>query len=252
MNKLIIVIMCAAFMILTTGCEGVFNTIKKNTVMVKKVTNEHKTNEINYDGVLSQEAVKTLSLNAVNKYYNEKLTMNEVQFELMAVEQKKLKDLLQRIHYGVVERPQVILGSQVDFAEALNKIPNGLFYMTLTQSSAPNDVYDIVLNARDGDVVKVSKKEQEPRAAYGDTRQTMIVDEMSGIAAQFIQDKGSYALTELTLDKKSIRWGSNVELFYMSKGKQTLSYSVVVDLITKQVVGFNKDVMAILSYYSQS
>jgi len=276
MNKLIVmVIVCAVFMILTTGCGGLFNAIEKDTVMVKKITIEHKSNEVKYEGVLSQDAVKTLSLNAVNKYYNEKLTMGEVQFELMAVDQKKLKELLDKLEYGIISRSKQNQGFKVNSETELNKIPSGLFYMTLTQSADPNEVYDIVLNARDGDVIKISKVNQNPKYAYNrdknkkyaytdknadaevivnpevmDGKVTM--DEVIGIANRFIQEKGSYVLPDLTLDKKDTHWGIVAELYYRSKDKQSLNYSVMVNLRTKQVVGFNKDVMAMLSYFSES
>ncbi|MEC0093938.1 hypothetical protein [Paenibacillus macquariensis] len=261
MNKLIVmVIVCAAFMILTTGCGGLFNAIEKDTVMVKKITIEHKTNEVKYEGVLSQDTVKTLSLNAVNKYYNEKLTMGEVQFELMAVDQKKLKELLDKLEYGVISRSKQNQGFKVNSETELNKIPSGLFYMTLTQSADPNEVYDIVVNARDGDVIKISKVNQNPKYAYGDKdpevvmEGKVIMDEVIEIANRFIQEKGSYVLSDLTLDKKGTRWGRGIvaELYYRSKDKQSLNYSVMVNVRTKQVVGFNKDVMAMLSYFSES
>ncbi|AJS59787.1 hypothetical protein [Paenibacillus sp. IHBB 10380] len=300
MNKLVVVvIVCAAFMILTTGCGGLFNAIEKDTVMVKKITIEHKSNEVKYEGVLSQDTVKTLSLNAVNKYYNEKLTMDEVQFELMAVDQKKLKELLNKLEYDVISRSKQNQGFKVNSETELNKIPSGLFYMTLIQSADPNEVYDIVLNARDGDVIKISKVNQNPKYAYNrdmkkkyaynrdkneDAEVIMdevividnpfvqekgsyvlpdltldknedaevIMDEVIGIANRFIQEKGSYVLPDLTLDKKGIRWGIVAELYYRSKDKQSLNYSVRVNVRTKQVVGFNKDVMAMLSYFSES
>ncbi|OAB37592.1 hypothetical protein [Paenibacillus glacialis] len=297
MNKLIVVvIVCAAFMILTTGCGGLFNAIEKDTVMVKKITIEHKSNEVKYEGVLSQDTVKTLSLNAVNKYYNEKLTMDEVQFELMAVDQKKLKELLDKLEYDVIKRSKQNQGFKVNSETELNKIPSGLFYMTLTQSADPNEVYDIVLNARDGDVIKISKVNQNPenadkikKYAYNrdknadaevimdevividnpfvqekesyvlpdltldkNAKAEVIMDEVIEIANRFIQEKGSYVLPDLTLDKIGTRWGLVAELYYRSKDKQSLNYSVMVNVRTKQVVGFNKDVMAMLSYFSES
>ncbi|MCD9025314.1 hypothetical protein [Cohnella silvisoli] len=246
MNRLIAIIVCAAFMILTTGCGALFNAIEKDTVMVKKITKEHESNEVKYEGVLSQDTVKTLSLNAVNKYYDEKLTMDEVQFELMAVDQKKLKDLLVKVEYGINSRQKQNLGFKVDSQTEPNKIPSGLFYMTLTQSADPNEVYDIVLNARDGDVLKISKVILKNGSLGKEPK--VVMDDIIGIANRFIQEKGSYALSDLVLNEKAIRWGIFTEMYYMSKDNQSLNYSVLVDLRTKQVVGFNKDVMAMLNY----
>ncbi|MDQ0088949.1 hypothetical protein J2T12_002359 [Paenibacillus anaericanus] len=250
MNKLILVIVCALFMFLTTGCSGLFNAIEKDTVMVKKVTQEHNSNELNYEGVLSQDTVKTLSLNAVNKYFNKKLTMDMVQFELMAIDQKKFKDLLDKVEYGVDSQSKHNQGYKFDIKTELNKFPNGLFYMTLTLSDDRNEVYDIVLNAQDGDVIKIAKVDQISKVTYNDKEPNVIMDEVIEIANQFIQDKGSYPLSDLILDEKGTRWGIIAELYYMNKDNQSLSYSIMINTRTKQVVGFNKEVMAMLSYFS--
>lgn len=250
MNRLILVIVCALFMFLTTGCGGLFNAIEKDTVMVKKVTQEHTSNEINYQGVLSQDSVKTLSLNAVNKYFNKKLTMDMVQFELMAIDQKKLKDLLDKVEYGVDSQPKHNQEFKFDIKTELNKFPDGLFYMTLTLSVDRNEVYDIVLNAKDGDVIKIAKVDQISKVTYNDKEPNVIMDEVIEIANQFIQDKGSYPLSDLILDEKGTRWGIIAELYYKSKDNQSLSYSIMINTRTKQVVGYNKEVMAMLSYFS--
>ncbi|GGH30906.1 hypothetical protein [Paenibacillus segetis] len=252
MNKLILVIVCALFMFLTTGCGGLFNAIEKDTVMVKKITQEHNSNEVNYEGVLSQDTVKTLSLNAVNKYFNKKLTMDVVQFELMAIDQKKFKDLLDKAEYGVDSKPKHNQGFKFDIKKELNKFPDGLFYMTLTLSADRNEVYDIVLNAKDGEVIKIAKVDQISKVTYNDNEPNVIMDGVVEIANQFIQDKGSYPLSDLILDEKGIRSGIVAELYYMSKDNQSLSYSIIINTRTKQVVGFNKEVMAMLSYFSGS
>lgn len=253
MNKIILVMICAVFMFLTTGCGGLFNAIEKDTVMVKKVSNEHKSNEVKYEGVLSQDAVNTLSLNAVNKYFNQKLNMDRVQFELMSIDQKELKDLLDKVEYGVDPQPKLNQGFKFDMKTELNKYPDGLFYMTLTLSADRNEVYDIVLNAKDGDVIKIFKVDQLPQVVFNDKETNVIMDGVIEIANQFIQDNGSYPLSDLILDEKDIRLVGNVaEMYYMSEDNVSLRYSIMIDSSTKQVVGFNKEVMAMLSYFSKS
>lgn len=262
MNKISIVIVCLLLMILTTGCGGLFDSIEKDTVMVKKLTAENKNNEVEYEGVLSQEAVKTLSLNAVNKYYDEQLSMDEVQFELMAVDGKKLNDLLLKLEYVIEPRPSLnqsqtqkeIQEFKPDSEKMLKQISGGLFYMTLTKEDDPYEVYDLVMNAKDGDVLKIIKLNQKQNGAYSDRFKKDTLTETSEIANRFIQEKGSYARSDLTLYENATSWETNwgtvVELFYRSKDKKSLIYSVIVNVRTMQVVGFNKDVMSLFSYYS--
>lgn len=254
MNKLILVIIFASFMILVTGCQGVFDTIPKETVMVKQIIRVNETNEAEYEGVLSQDAVKTLSLNAVNKYFDENLTMDEFQFELMVIDQNKFKVLLSEAEYGIVSKvrsaevpaevPELKLNDQTEFAP----YSGGLYYTTLTKLTAPDEVYDIVLNARDGDVIKVVRAGtiRNFSSISEEDKEKAIV-----LATKFIQDKGSYPLSDLSLNEGVIRWGSVVELYYMSKDGDKLKYAVNVNLRRNEVVGFSKDVMALLSYYSR-
>lgn len=87
MKKFVLIILCMVF---ATGCDRWFDTIQKDTVMVKKLPKEQQSSEVEYEGILSQDTVKTLSLNAVNKYFGERLAKEEIQFELLAVDRTKL------------------------------------------------------------------------------------------------------------------------------------------------------------------
>ncbi|MEY9092542.1 hypothetical protein [Paenibacillus sp. RC84] len=250
MNKLILIILCALFLGLTTGCEGFFNTVKKDTVLVKKITREHKTGEVKYEGVLAQDTVKTLSLNAVNKTYNEKLKLEEARFELMAVDRKKLEDLLNKTEYGVKPMLDKNQKLKIDSETELNKVPGGLFYVTLTHIADPSEVYELVLNARDGEVLKISSESSKP--APVEKEPSVIQDGGIEIANRFIQEKGAYALSDLIPEVKTVRKGVAAEVYYKSKETQSLVYSVRVNFRTNQVIGFSKDIMAVLGYFSES
>lgn len=262
MNKLILVIISASFMILATGCQSVFNTIPKDTVMVKKINRENEAIEAEYEGVLSQDTVKTLSLNAVNKYFDENLSMDELQFELAVIDQNKFKVLLNEAEYGFVTKtrpvvvpagvPELKVNDQIEFAT----YSGGLYYTTLTQLTDPDEVYDIVLNARDGDVIKaVRGGETIPNYAKTTVEDDLMVkrymNKVIPLATEFIQDKGSYPLSDLSLNERMTRSGGVMELYYMSKDGDKLKYAVTVDLKRNEIVGFSKDVMALLSYYSR-
>ncbi|WP_334077875.1 hypothetical protein [Paenibacillus sanfengchensis] len=255
MNKLILVIICVAFMILATGCQSVFNTIPKDTVMVKKIR-ENDNAEEEYEGVLSQDAVKTLSLNAVNKYFDENLTKDELQFELAVIDQNKFKVMLNEAEKSLVHIPATVpelkVNDQIDFAS----YSSGVYYTTLTKSTDPNEGYLIVLNAKDGDVIRAVRRRE---TIQDDARPTMeedlllkyFIKKFTTLATEFIRDKGSYPLSELTLKEDITRSGGVVEFYYMSKDGDKLKYVVTVDLKRNEIVGFSKDVMALLSYYSR-
>ncbi|MMZ63069.1 hypothetical protein D1872_253050 [compost metagenome] len=77
------------------------------------------------------------------------------------------------------------------------------------------------------------------------------MEKITPLATEFIRDKGSYPLSELTLNEDITRSGGVVELYYMSKDRDKLKYVVTFDLKRNEIVGFSKDVMALLSYYSR-
>ncbi|WP_289355583.1 hypothetical protein [Paenibacillus sp. S-12] len=250
MKKWIVAFMCMAFLVLLTGCEDWFNAIPKDKVMVKQIMKENPGIEPEYEGVLSQETAKTLSLQAINKYYEMNVTMNELRFESVYVDQNKLNDLLNSprpqeepvVYYG-----DKVLPDQIYYRDKalLDQIPRGLYYVTLTQSVKPNEVYDVVLNAKDGDIVKISRSGGKQSRA-----QEIARDKVFDIANRFIQEEGSYPLSELTLNQDMTRWGMDgeAEVFYTSKDNQTLTYSVTVSFHMYGVSGFSKEIMALLSY----
>ena len=249
MKKWIMAFMFIVFLCLLTGCEGWFNPIPKDKVMVKQIMKENPGIEPEYEGVLSQETVKTLSLKAINTYYEMNVTMDEFLFESIYVDQNKLTDLLNspRPQDGPVVYDVKTLPDQNRYRDKalLDQIPRGLYYATLTQSAKPNEVYDVVLNAKDGDIVKIS------RSAGKQSRvQEIARDKVFDIANRFIQEEGSYPLSELTLNQDMTRWGMDgeAEVFYTSKDNQTLKYSVTVSFYMNGVSGFSKDIMALLSY----
>ncbi|MDK8180271.1 hypothetical protein [Paenibacillus sp. UMB4589-SE434] len=255
MNKSILMVIGAAFVMLSlTGCEDIFNGIAKDKVIVKKITKEPNKNEVQYEGVLSQDAVKTVSLKAVNKYYDKKLSIDEVQFgELLAVDQVKLKELLDRVEKGYKSytRPRQMFAFEIDVEAELKKMPSGVFYVTLIHDADPREVFDIVVNARDGDVLRINNVDQFP-VVYNDVVSTLLMDEVHEVAERFIQEKTNDPLSQLTFDKKQIRWGYKPEVYYLNKANQMIKYSVQVQMGTKQVAGFSKDVMALLQYYTES
>lgn len=250
MKKWIMALMFMVFLMLLTGCEGWFNAIPKDKVMVKQIMNENPGIEPEYEGVLSQETAKTLSLKAINKYFDMNVTMDELQFESMYVDQNKLNDLLNSPRPQ--EEPVVYYGDktlldQIYYSDKalLDQIPRGLYYVTLTQSMKPNEVYDVVLNAKDGDIVKISRSSGKQSRV-----QEIARDKVFEIANRFIEEEGSYPPSELMLNQDMTRWGMDgeAEVFYTSKDSQTLTYSVTVSFYMNGVSGFSKDIMALLSY----
>lgn len=238
----------AAILVLLTGCHGWLNSIPKDTVMIKKIGQENKNREMEYEGILSQDAVKTVSVQAVDKFLNIKLALDQTQFEIMAVDQNKFKELLKET--SQVTAQEVMRGTarqSMPFTSDSQAITSGLYNVTLTSPEVPGESYDLVLNAKDGDVLKIQRSYRESRAMPRHSEETVF-----DLADRFVEEHGSYPLSELTSQPDmTTRWGSNAELYYTSKDNKTVKYCVVVHVGSNKVVGFSKDVMALLNYNSR-
>ncbi|GKU77353.1 hypothetical protein [Paenibacillus sp. L3-i20] len=250
MNRLIVVMLSVVFMIVMTGCTGMIDRIPKDNVMVKKITKEETVNEIEYEGVLSQVAIKTLSLNAVKTYLDENITMEDIQYELLLIDQSSLKDFLIETENGRVPEGELsaVLPQVMRKYEAyLEPIVNGLYFVTITKQSDPREVYKIVLNAKEGDVLQVIKLEiVTSNLSYDEVDQ----DKVNEIANAFIEKKGDYSLSDLSKRDEFTRWTNKVMLYYDSIDSNELKYIVEVNVRDQKVVGFSKDVMAFLVYYN--
>lgn len=245
MKKFIVGIGFMGFMMLLMGCDGFFNVVKKDTVMVKKINAAHEKNEVEYEGVLSMDTIQMLSLNAVDKYFDEKLTKNEMEFELMKIDANNLWEML-----TLLSKQDAVIDVQTE----LDKVPNGLFEIILSRQANPKEEYHLILNAQNGDVLKASKwmnylKGGEIQLYFRNEGLEENQKEELAIVNQFIQEKGNYPLSDLTLIG-SVGWGEAiVEYYYMYKDDPKVSYSIVVNEETKQVMEFSKDLMAILNYF---
>ncbi|GAA3404875.1 hypothetical protein ACFFNY_27790 [Paenibacillus hodogayensis] len=235
-----------ASLLFASGCEGWLAGVPKNTVMVKKIAGERQPEEA-YEGILSQDAVKTLSLSAINKFYDQHLTMDGLQFELRAVDQNKIKDLLVETNQARARPQGESAELRFDYKPMLDRIPGGLYTIILTQLKAPKEVFEVVLNARDGDVLKLSRtgasRQSEP-AVIGREKVFTLAD-------RFLEEKGIYPFAELAFNPSMTRWGVDAELYYTDITGQSLRYGVTVSNRRNEVVGFSKDVMALLGYYSR-
>ncbi|WP_141097542.1 hypothetical protein [Paenibacillus aquistagni] len=220
-----------------------FDTIPKDTVMVKKITRED--DEAKYEGVLSQEAVKSLSLNAIHKYLGEKLTKDEVQFDLKVIDQVTFEKMM--TYDSLIPQPVVLPKFQLNDQTEWNQISVGLYYITLTSLTESGEVYNVILNAQDGDVLKLIFQEQIIRTFENKTEDEI----QKGIVAAktFIREKGSYQLSDLSLnDKMTTRRGNVLELFYTNKKRDKIEYAVTVNVSQNKVIGFSKGVMAKFNY----
>lgn len=256
MKRLHIAFLYAIILALMSGCSGYFNNIDKNKVMVKTISKEQTKEEVSYGDLLSLETVNTLSVNAVNKYFDKKLKEEDVQIDLKVVDQEDLRHLFVRLEYGVAPRPEG--NKSIDLEAKLKEVPSGLFYVNLGVITDSTIQYNLVINARDGNVLQVKQQinpqvvqEKQHTRVEAYNRESIKMDKVIDSAERFVKEKAGLTSISPQSGEDSMRWRDTVvELFFKDEHNESFIYSVLVDMNTNTVMGFNKGLLVMLSLFS--
>ncbi|MBH5320921.1 hypothetical protein I6N90_24350 [Paenibacillus sp. GSMTC-2017] len=267
MRTLNMIVLCAALMIMLTGCGGYFNKVEKNKVMVKKISEEQVTEEISYGDTLSLGTVNTLSINAVNKYFDKKFKEDDVKIDIRVVDQQNLRYLFENVEYGAAPQPEGNKSIVFDTQAMLKEVPSGLFYVDLgSVADFPSQYeykyeYDLVLSAKDGKVLQIKEQINPQQVGIRQEKQQMntreviftreSIEEVIDNGTRFVKEELGLTTVQPLSGKEMIRWnGSVVELFFKDEQNESVIASVFVDTHTNKIVGFNRGLMAVLSFFS--
>jgi hypothetical protein len=248
MNRLKLFIVCSALLIALTGCNGLYPSIDKDTVMVKKITKEQTSSKVEYEGVLSEDAMITLSLNAINKYFGNNLTADDIVSELSLMNQQEIKLTLADLTKKYNRLNQKFL---VEYKSQLSKVPAGIYFVYISNKYDTRDAYSVAVNPRDGDIVSVSSNfvnvitEKQNKLKLDET-------ELKKIADDFITGMNDIRLSDLEPDYNVNVKGVVMEMFYKNKDDQSIALCVSIDMNSKEVIGFYKDIMVVLRSFIYS
>lgn len=231
MNRLAFILLTFTLLLLMTGCGSLFNPVPKNVVMVKKIKEIDKNNEVSMPGgVLSVETIKSLGLNALGKYFDIQLSPDQVQFEVTVVDINALKGLVeQNIHPD----------ERKDAEAMLKEVPEGLFYLTITSPS--KERYELVLNAGTGDVLKISNQNNSNSGL-----KEFDLDYSNRID-KFLQEKQGLKSEDIKQVEKMFSENEDTYVYRNLKDNR-LRYVIEVDIPQNKVTGFSKDIMALLTW----
>lgn len=238
MNKLALLFASASLLIFISGCSSFMDPVPKNVFMIKKYNEGNKNNATSITGgVLSVETTKSLGLNAVEKYLGIRLLPDEVQFDVTVVDLNALKEL---VEHDI--RPD----EKQNAEESLKEVPEGLFYLTIT--SPNNERYELVLNAGTGDVLKISN-EPQMREVSGGIPSDKTVNSHSEITNKFLQEKEALNPRDFQEDGGLFVEDKKIAYYcFRSIKDNSLKYVIEIDLAKNKITGFNKDIMALLTW----
>jgi len=238
MKQIIRIVLVGIIFLLLAGCSGFYHSIPKDTVMVKKLKAKQEFN-VKSDTVLSEETIKTLSLNAIGKYYDHHLSMDNVKIELMNIEYNQLKTLLSSAIKDLNLEQEIV----DSYILQLNKATSGLYFVNITNLFNEYDMYTITINPLNGEILRAGKKKIYNKLKIIDSER-MTEDELKQSAKQFIEKK---EMITIPIDSSRIEVRNLDEMFselyYASEDRQVF-WQMTINHFTQEVLDFSKDIMA--------
>lgn len=227
--------------LLLSGCGEFYQPIAKDTVMVKKINQVMPEKKLEYPGVLSEDTVKTLSIDAVNRLFHTNLLLEDWDLEIKASDLQKVKSLLASITGDTKADPLS------RYASELNAIPNGICRIIMTKRGNPYVQYIVVLNSKDGDILEGGRYTGNPSSSGRGTRINQ--EEAISLAKRFLGQFGDVNLEQLELGERT-DVGNQLYgiIFFQDKETKNTRYVVALDLNTREVISFSKGIMTLLSY----
>ncbi|MBM7569111.1 hypothetical protein [Paenibacillus sacheonensis] len=238
MNRFALILASAALLLITSGCSSFFEAVPKNVVMVKKYSGVDESSQpLKAGEILSLQTTKSLGLNAVKKYFDKQISEDDVQFELTTVELNALRVL---VEHDI--RPDV----KQDAEAKLKEVPEGLFYLTITFPD--NERYELVLNARTGDVLKISNQSQIGDVSAGNSKEMTSHSDSENVN-KFLQEKEG--LNPKDIKETAVFAEGKASYYLINIENDSLKYVIEFDTQMNKVMGFSKGIMALLTWGSK-
>lgn len=233
----------AAFfsLIVLTGCGSFYSGITKDTVMVKKINQEKPVEEVNYDGVLSEETVQTLMINTINQKFQNNLSLDDILIEMTYMDQQAIKVLLA----DATRKTELERGFLVEYKEQLDNVASGMYMATILNRYNTNEMYGVVINARDGELLGLSRSSVYGSAPVEPKAPSLNQDELENAAKKILNGMGDYGDAELKVEE-GFYFRGIVDLYYMKDGQ--IVVSLQMNDKTGEMVGFYRGVMTVLQY----
>lgn len=240
MKGYILVISTLIALLLVSGCSSYYQSIPKDTVMVKKIAQVEPEKKVENPGVLSEDTVKTLSLNAINKFYNTNFSFEDVSLQVNFFDLKQVKNML----YSFLGDSDV--DPLVQYKTELSNISSGLYSVSVTNQYTSQVEYATMVNATNGDVLEVQKYGIN-RSDDDKSNNSTSKDEALARAKQVLDQMENMDILELG-QPKILKSGRYSLVFYEDKKTQNDGIVFSFDSKSKELWSYSKGITTILSY----
>lgn len=229
-------------LIFLAGCGLFYEPIAKDAVMVRKIAQVEPDRKTESPGILSEDTVRTLSVNAVNRVFDTNFSLEDVNLELNVFEPKQVKSILYSLRADSDADPLV------RYKTELSEIPSGVYSVIVKNRYNIRTQYTVMVNAADGDILDIQQFGENSSGIEEET--PFNEDKIIFAARQWLQRLGDIPLDELELGERTVFRDATRDaiLFFQNKKTKNTQYVVVIDLSTKEVHGFSKGIATALSY----
>ncbi|GIO34420.1 MULTISPECIES: hypothetical protein [Paenibacillus] len=261
MKRLLFIAAYVCTICVLSGCDGFYQAIEKDTVMVKHIAKDSDAKLVEYNGMLSQETVTRLSINAVNKFYHLKLTSDQVRIGIYSMSQKELENLLAMME-GNYKNYENFKAAGEREKKALKRIgkritqfTDGLTFVSL-QGKTDQSGFEVLMNPKDGKVESIMQRGAEyfNDATGSDMNSKMIPKGLSGEemvhkAEKYLAQIEGTAASAYQLDYQ-YSYGTTQELYYRTKEPDVGELRLVIDTNAGEFIGFDKDNLSEMWFYN--
>ncbi|MCC3373656.1 hypothetical protein [Cohnella sp. REN36] len=244
MLKIMLLACCATLTLLSAGCGAFYQPIEKDTVMARKINKQQPNPPAAYEGILSTEAAKNVSVNAMAKYLDLHAEKEALSFEVLSVDAPSINQAMANLN-GLQDDARTKFAARGEGAESLMKSP--VYFVTINYKEHDTERITVILQAETGEVLGIALHDSQASVIQAPSK--LSETQIKQIADDYLRNIG-YDMSKLETDDVYAYYGTISGFFYRAKDSKHIVVNLLVDLRSQKVISFMKDEMVGLQFYN--
>ncbi|MEE0428184.1 MAG: hypothetical protein UDF80_10055, partial [Turicibacter sp.] len=173
MRKIIFILGC----LFLSGCSRLFNTIQLDTLMSQKIETNALDISSNYNGIVSVDTIKDISIKAVNSYLQKSLQLDNVAIAVQFYESETMENLILEWKH----KPYLFSFSEEVIDSLNDELSEGIFIVEMKGETYD---YQVILTASSGQLLEIDDCSKGTRFSDGDKVE---VEEVIAMCQNYIE-----------------------------------------------------------------
>lgn len=222
MRKVAFIVGC----LLLSGCSHLFNTIQPDTLMSQKIETNSSNVSSSYNGIVSVDTIKDVSIKAVNSYLQKSLQLDNVAIVVQFYEAETMENLISEWKH----KPYLFSFSEEVVNSLNDELSEGIFIVEMK-----GDTYDyqVILTASTGQLLEIDDWSKGTRFTDGDKVE---VEDIIAMCQNYIEMIMGINPNTLTFEIGMSDFSNNYELIYYDKQTKEQSFLLEVNPYTLRIV----------------